>query len=124
MTNKIKKAIEQLERISNSLASIGETADYTNIAIQALEQQLCDNCVSKEEVNKLVDELTRAISDERCCMSRGRSTASIIQDIIDLPTVTPQQTELEEEYFVGYTDGYIEACKVAEEKQEEKRTKQ
>ena len=53
-------------------------------------------CVSKEEVNKLVDELARAISDERCCMSRGRSTASIMQDIIDLPPITPQQTEQEE----------------------------
>ncbi len=39
MTDKVKKAIEQLERISNSLASIGETVDYTDIAIQALEQQ-------------------------------------------------------------------------------------
>lgn len=38
MTDKVKKAIEQLERISNSLASIGETVDYTDIAIQALEQ--------------------------------------------------------------------------------------
>lgn len=38
MTDKVKKAIEQLERVSNSLASIGETVDYTDIAIQALEQ--------------------------------------------------------------------------------------
>lgn len=38
MTDKVKKAIVQLERISNSLASIGETVDYTDIAIQALEQ--------------------------------------------------------------------------------------
>lgn len=38
MTDKVKKAIEQLERISDSLASIGETEDYTDIAIQALEQ--------------------------------------------------------------------------------------
>lgn len=33
-----EKAIEQLERISKSLGSIGETVDYTDIAIQALEQ--------------------------------------------------------------------------------------
>lgn len=39
MTDKVEKAIEQLERISNSLASIGETVDYTDIAIQALEQK-------------------------------------------------------------------------------------
>lgn len=34
-----EKAIEQLERISNHLSSIGETEDYTDIAIQALEQE-------------------------------------------------------------------------------------
>ena len=43
MTDIVKKTIEQLERISNSLASIGETVDYTNIAIQALEQQPCED---------------------------------------------------------------------------------
>lgn len=33
-----EKAIEQLERISHNLGSIGETVDYTDIAIEALEQ--------------------------------------------------------------------------------------
>lgn len=33
-----EKAIEQLERISSSLSAIGEKEDYTDIAIQALEQ--------------------------------------------------------------------------------------
>lgn len=38
MTDIVKNAIEQLERVSNNLASIGETEDYTDIAIQTLEQ--------------------------------------------------------------------------------------
>lgn len=42
--------------------------------------------IKKEDIDTLVDELARAISDERCFMSRGRSTASIMQDILDLPT--------------------------------------
>lgn len=33
-----EKAIEQLERISSRLASIGEKEDYTDVEIQALEQ--------------------------------------------------------------------------------------
>jgi hypothetical protein len=33
-----EKAIEQLERISEHLSAIGEKEDYTDIAIQALEQ--------------------------------------------------------------------------------------
>ncbi len=48
------------------------------------------DCISREAVDTLVDELARAISDERCCMSRGRSTASIMQDILDLPSVQPK----------------------------------
>ena len=51
----------------------------------------CDNAVNRQAVDTLVDELARAISDERCCMSRGRSTATIMQDILDLPSVRPQE---------------------------------
>ena len=49
------------------------------------------DCISREAVNTLVDELARAISDERCCISRGRSTATIMRDILHLPSVTPQR---------------------------------
>ena len=54
------------------------------------EQQPSGDCISRQSVDTLVDELARAISDERCCMSRGRSTATIMQDILNLPPVTPQ----------------------------------
>lgn len=50
----------------------------------------CDDAISRQAVNTLVDELARAISDERCCMSRGRSTATIMQNILDLPPVNLQ----------------------------------
>ena len=39
MKDIVKKAIEQLERISEHLSAIGEKEDYTDIAIQALEQK-------------------------------------------------------------------------------------
>ena len=48
--------------------------------------------ISKQAVEILVDELARAISDERCCISRGRSTAIIMQDILDLPPVKHTKT--------------------------------
>ena len=61
--------------------------------ISALEQQPCD-AISREAVNTLVDELARAISDERCCIpQRGRSTENIMHDILDLPSVTPAKCE-------------------------------
>lgn len=51
----------------------------------------CEDCISREAVNALVDELARAISDERCCISRGRSTATIMRDILQLPPVSTQR---------------------------------
>lgn len=50
-----------------------------------------DDLIQRQAVDTLVDELARAISDERSCMSRGRSTATIMQNILDLPSVKPQE---------------------------------
>lgn len=58
-----QEAIEQLERISKNLASIGEEKDYTSVAISALEKQIakkpirndlctCPNCGTHNEVIK------------------------------------------------------------------------
>jgi hypothetical protein len=60
-----------------------EIADY-------LEAQKVD-AISRKAVDTLVDELARAISDERDHISRGRSAGEIMQDILDLPSVTPKQ---------------------------------
>lgn len=49
------------------------------------------DAVSREAVNVLVDELARAISDERIGISRGRSTATIMRDILHLSSVTPER---------------------------------
>ena len=50
----------------------------------------CEDCISREAVNALIDELARAISDERCFVSRGRATSLIMRDILALPSVTPK----------------------------------
>ena len=42
-----EKAIAQLERISDHLSAIGEKEDYTDVAIQALEQQTCEDVFYK-----------------------------------------------------------------------------
>lgn len=60
-----------------------EIADY-------LETQKAD-VISRKAVDALVDELARAISDERLRIPRGRSTGEIMQDILDLPSVDPDQ---------------------------------
>ena len=45
------------------------------------------NLISRQAVNTLVDELARAISDERSFLPRGRSTGEIMRDILNLPPV-------------------------------------
>lgn len=59
-------------------------------ALEALNQESSDDCISRQAVDALIDELARAISDERCCISRGRSSATIMRDIRHLPPVTPE----------------------------------
>ena len=48
-----QKAIEQLERVSRHLATIGEKEDYTGVAIQALEQE-CEDAVNRQSVLDIV----------------------------------------------------------------------
>lgn len=70
---------------------VGYTQGYED-ASNRFRQEPCDDAISREAVNTLVDELARAISDERCCISqRGRSTGNIMHDILELPSVTPSR---------------------------------
>ena len=59
-----QKAIEQLERVSRHLATIGEKEDYTEIAIQALEQE-CEDAVSRQAVLDIVKFEENWLSDTK-----------------------------------------------------------
>ena len=59
-----QKAIEQLERISRHLATIGEKEDYTGVAIQALEQE-CEDAVSRQAVLDIVKFEKNWLSDAK-----------------------------------------------------------
>lgn len=79
---------EERESIEKYVKSISKP---TGVNFWDLVQEPCEDAISRQAANILVDELARAISDERCYISRGRSTASIMQDILDLPPVKPQE---------------------------------
>ena len=49
-----EKEIEQLETIIRDLATIGEKEDYTDVAIQALEQEPCEDAVNRQAVLDIV----------------------------------------------------------------------
>ena len=65
-----EKAIEQLERVSKHLASIGEKEDYTDIAIQALEKE------------PLLDKINAEIQKLRGCSCS--CSDGIIDDVEDI----------------------------------------
>ena len=82
---------EELDFIG-SMNMCDEISDeaYKKIVCHCKEQKPCEDAISRQAVDTLVDELARAISDERCGTPRGRRTATIMQDILDLPPVNPQ----------------------------------
>ena len=101
MTN--KEAGEQLENLraycSNMLRHTftdgedrwGKDLEALDLAIKALDQEPCEDAISRQAVDTSIDELAIAISDERCYLpQRGRDTGAIMQNILDLPPVTPQ----------------------------------
>ena len=83
------RGINELNK-TQSIVFSDEWLKMPYMAINALQTEPCEDCISRQAVNDLVDELARAISDERCCIPRGRSTATIMQDIIELPSVQPE----------------------------------
>ena len=92
-----EKAIEQLERISRHLATIGEKEDYTGVAIQALERE-CEDCISREalldkkwdvpssnvverkKIEKAIDEIQKL---RGCSCSCSDGIIDDVEDILD-----------------------------------------
>ena len=95
---------EALEMAIKALEQNERAEEWYKVFVEKFES--CEDAVSRQAVETLVDELARAISDERCCVSRGRSTATIMQDILDLPSVNPQEPK-----FIAKADGTIEQIK-------------
>ena len=90
-----EKAIEQLERVSRHLATIGEKEDYTGVAIQALEQE-CEDAVSRQAVLDIVRFEENWLSDAK---SNNADTdiafSGIRTQVAKLPSVTPARKKEE-----------------------------
>ncbi len=76
-------AIEQLERISKNLAAIGETVDYIEFAIEALAQESCEDCISREAVDRIFQRI-RGLGED--------TVVAIYEHILDLPSVQPKSS--------------------------------
>jgi len=90
----ISRQNDILPNIDKKVESYGKLLKHPVVKrIMGIDKEPSENAISRQAVDTLVDELARAISDERCCISRGRSTATIMQDILDLPSVKPQEPQ-------------------------------
>lgn len=104
---------EELRQLAEWLTELKKLREQT-------EPEKCGDCISRQAVNKLVDELARAISDEKCHIQRGRNYGRIMHDILDLPSVEPERKTGEWIYGTddetGKIDLYAWTCSECYEK--------
>ena len=91
-------AIEQLERISAKLGAIGETVDYTEIGIKALQTESCETCCNgnQEEKAKLCQKSYLAGMEHKSLES--------CEDVVD-------RTEAIKKLKTAYFDSQIQSAK-------------
>lgn len=86
-----------------------ENIEIYKMAIKALEQQSSEDCISRAYIESIVEEL------ENICINGDEYMLSLLSDIKNAPSVTPQQTswipiktrpmtEEEKEHFFEYAD--------------------
>lgn len=79
---------EAIDRLKEARAGHKEflSVETLNMAIKALEQEPCGDCISRESVNDLVRELGNILNgtDSR------RDVSTVLTDILYLPSVSPQ----------------------------------
>lgn len=89
-----KKYVDKLGIPSDELAMLHNYIDNIYDLYSQAEDiphiQTREDAVSRDKVNDLITELARAISDERMKISRGRSSATIMRDILHLPPASSQ----------------------------------
>ena len=66
---------EEALQILDTIPTIGEQVDALEMAIEALEQQPCEDCISREEVMKFLEK---------------EDWADTVEGVLALPLVTPK----------------------------------
>lgn len=71
----------------------------SNMIDELLEQQSCEDCISREAVIKIFGEVH----------PMDYNTQAYITNIQNLPSVTPSIPDVENNYNIGYNCGYADA---------------
>lgn len=76
-----------------------------DLAIKVLEQQPCEDCISREAVKEMLrEEWTKYIP-----MELDINLSYVLEKISELPSVTPSIPSVENDFNLGYNCGYADA---------------
>ena len=108
MTNEMtaKEVITYLEQADTTVYKEikTKTAEALEIAIKALKQQPCEDCISREEVQDLI---SRWLSDYLLDETR-EALETINYKVGDMPSVTPQYTDEEIDKAQAVEQAYVD----------------
>ena len=93
---------EEALKILDTIPTISEQVDALEMAIKTLEQQPCEDCISREAVDEYITNLLSGYlyDEERTRLE------DLTAYIWELPSVQPTRLKGEDEYKKGYSDGF------------------
>lgn len=109
MTN--ERAVEILNLDLDILGQYGDgTAEAYKMAIKALEQQPCEDCVSRSELQKTMDSLPlfRFVNNDHEEADDYYNCESVDMVIRNLPSVTPKYTDEEIDKAQAVEQAYVD----------------
>lgn len=112
MTNvKAREVLKELRVYTEDLPhySPDEVAEAFEIAIKALEQQPCEDCISRTELLARIDAERKHLLDIKMDGAEHIIVHHARRIIEDMPSVTPTIPEVENNYNIGYNCGYADA---------------
>ena len=102
MTKELLKEIEN--DYWNEKADPIDMAEVFDLAIKALEQEPCDDCISRAEALKVIEKEKQGWEgSERYAIDECHTR------IKELPSVTPSIPDVENDFNLGYNSGYADA---------------
>lgn len=82
-----------------------EIANSCLKAIKALEQQSCEDCISRQAVKEMLMEEW----DKYMPMELDINLSFVLEKISELPSVIPTIPDVENDFNIGYNCGYADA---------------
>lgn len=105
--DKVKSVINELKLYVEDLHSYSadEVAEALEMSIKALEQQPCEDCISRQAVKDMLnEEWTKYVP-----MELDINLSFVLEKISELPSATPSIPDVENDFNLGYNCGYADA---------------